>query len=171
LEALYNILESSDWNAIVINARHMKAAPGRKTDVKDTEWIAVLLTHDQRELRELVRYRKSLVGERSRELNRLQKMLEGANIKISGTITDINGKSARNILEHILSGKQIDSAQYDIFYEIKKRGDLFPRLFLLPPPHYRLKHSVSSSSEFQSIPSHPPARPRPLPLSSSIFPH
>lgn len=138
MEALYNILESSDWNAIVINARHMKAAPGRKTDVKDTEWIAVLLTHgllrasyipgkDQRELRELVRYRKSLVGERSRELNRLQKMLEGANIKISGTITDINGKSARNILEHILSGKQIDSAQYDIFYEIKKRGDLFPR--------------------------------------------
>lgn len=139
MEALYNILESSDWNAIVINARHMKAAPGRKTDVKDTEWIAVLLTHgllrasyipgkDQRELRELVRYRKSLVGERSRELNRLQKMLEGANIKISGTITDINGKSARNILEHILSGKQIDSAQYDIFYEIKKRGG-----FISPP--------------------------------------
>ncbi|MFR8019335.1 MAG: IS110 family transposase [Mediterraneibacter gnavus] len=52
---------------------------------------------DQRELRELVRYRKSLVGERNRELNRLQKMLEGANIKISGTITDINGKSA---IEH-----------------------------------------------------------------------
>lgn len=134
MEALYNILESSDWNAIVINARHMKAAPGRKTDVKDTEWIAVLLTHgllrasyipgkDQRELRELVRYRKSLVGERSRELNRLQKMLEGANIKISGTITDINGKSARNILEHILSGKQIDSAQYDIFYgEYEKKS-------------------------------------------------
>ena len=87
----------------------MKAVPGRKTDVKDAEWIADLLTHgllqasyipdkDQRELRELVRYRKSLVGERNRELNRLQKMLEGANIKISGTITDINGKSARNIL-------------------------------------------------------------------------
>ena len=114
----------------MINARHMKAAPGRKTDVKDAEWIADLLTHgllqasyipdkDQRELRELVRYRKSLVGERSRELNRLQKMLEGANIKISGTITDINGKSARNILEHILSGKQIDSAEYDILYEKK----------------------------------------------------
>ena len=74
---------------------------------------------DQRELRELVRYRKSLVGERNRELNRLQKMLEGANIKISGTITDINGKSARNILEHILSGKEIDSAEYDVLYEKK----------------------------------------------------
>lgn len=88
---LYNILESSDLKAMVVNARHMKAVPGRKTDVKDAEWIADLLQHgllqpsyipdkDQRELRELVRYRKSLVGERTRELNRLQKMLEGANI-------------------------------------------------------------------------------------------
>lgn len=127
---LYNILETCELNAIVVNARHMKAVPGRKTDVKDAEWIADLLQHgllqasyipnrDQRELRELVRYRKSLVGERNRELNRLQKMLEGANIKISGTITDINGKSARNILEHILSGKMIDSAEYDILYEKK----------------------------------------------------
>lgn len=127
---LYNILESSDLKAMVVNARHMKAVPGRKTDVKDAEWIADLLQHgllkasyipdkQQRELRELIRYRKSLVGERSRELNRLQKMLEGANIKISGTITDINGKSARNILEHILSGKQIDSAEYDLLYKKK----------------------------------------------------
>ncbi len=90
---------------MVVNARHMKAVPGQKTDVKDAEWIADLLQHgllqasyipdkDQRELRELVRYRKSLVGERTRELKRLQKMLEGANIKLSGTVKDINGKSA-----------------------------------------------------------------------------
>ena len=127
---LYNILETCELKAMVVNACHMKAVPGRKTDVKDAEWIADLLQHglltasyipdkDQRELRELVRYRKSLVGERNRELNRLQKMLEGANIKISGTITDINGKSARNILEHILTGRQIDSAEYDILYEKK----------------------------------------------------
>ena len=127
---LYNIFESSELNAIVVNARHMKAVPGRKTDAKDAEWIADLLQHGllkasyipdraQRELKELVRYRKSLVGERNRELNRLQKMLEGANIKISGTITDINGKSARNILEYILSGKQIDSVEYDILYKKK----------------------------------------------------
>ena len=127
---LYNILESCGLKAMVVNARHMKAVPGRKTDVKDAEWIADLLQHgllqasyipdkEQRELRELVCYRKSLVGERNRELNRLQKMLEGANIKISGTITDINGKSARNILEHILTGKQIDSAEYDVLYEKK----------------------------------------------------
>ena len=127
---LYNILEICELKAMVVNAHHMKAVPGRKTDVKDAEWIADLLQHglltasyipdkDQRELRELVRYRKSLVGELNRELNRLQKMLEGANIKISGTITNINGKSARNILEHILTGKQIDSAEYDILYEQK----------------------------------------------------
>lgn len=127
---LYNIIESSDLKAIVVNAQHMKALPGRKTDVSDAEWIADLLAHgllrasyipdkEQREIRELIRYRKSLVGERNRELNRLQKMLEGANIKISGTITDINGKSARNILEYILTGKTIDSAEYDILYEKK----------------------------------------------------
>ena len=127
---LYNILESSDLNAIVVNARHMKAVPGRKTDVKDAEWIADLLQHgllqpsyipdkDQRELRELVCYRKSLVGERTRELNRLQKMLEGANIKLSGTVSDINGKSARSILEYLLTGKSIDGAKYDEMYEQK----------------------------------------------------
>ena len=125
---LYNILESSDLNAMVVNAHHMKAVPGRKTDVKDAEWIADLLQHgllqpsyipakDQRELRELVRYRKSLVGERGRELNRLQKMLEGANIKLSGTVRDINGKSARNILEYILSGKNFDESKYDEMYK------------------------------------------------------
>ena len=125
---LYNILESCGLESIVVNAHHIKAVPGRKTDVKDAEWIADLLQHglltpsyipdkDQRELRELVRYRKSLVGERNRELNRLQKMLEGANIKISGTIKDINGKSARNILEYIITGKQITSSEYDILYE------------------------------------------------------
>lgn len=127
---LYNILESSDLNAMVVNARHMKAVPGRKTDVKDAEWIADLLQHgllqasyipakDQRELRELVRYRKCLVGERGRELNRLQKMLEGANIKLSGTVRDINGKSARNILEYILTGESFDEAKYDEMYEKK----------------------------------------------------
>ena len=126
---LFNILESSDLSAMVVNAHHMKAVPGRKTDMKDAEWIAELLQHGllqasyipdkaQRELRELVRYRKSLVGERTRELNRLQKMLEGANIKLSGTVTNINGKSARNILEYILTGKKYDEAKYDEMYEL-----------------------------------------------------
>lgn len=133
---LYNILESSGLDAIVVNARHIKAVPGRKTDVKDSEWIADLLQHgllqasyipnkDQRELRELVGYRKSLVGERNRELNRLQKMLEGANIKLSGTITDINGKSARNILEAILGGSIIDEVTIS---EMKNKKLIAPNL-------------------------------------------
>ncbi len=127
---LYNILESSDLNVMVVNAQHMKAVPGRKTDVKDAEWIADLLQHgllqasyipdkDQRELRELVSYRKSLIKDRTSELNRLQKMLEGANIKLSGTVTDINGKSARSILEYILTGESINDKTYDEMYEKK----------------------------------------------------
>lgn len=115
---LYNVFESCELKAMVVNARHMKAVPGRKTDTNDAVWIADLLQHgllrssfipdkSQRELRELVSYRKSLVGEKNRELNRLQKMLEGGNIKLSGTVSDINGKSARNILNMLVSGKEI----------------------------------------------------------------
>lgn len=116
---LYNILESSDLNAMVVNARHMKSVSECKTDVQDAAWIADLLQHgllkasyipskNQQELRELVNYRKSLAGERNRELNCLQKMLEEANIKLSGTISDINGKSARHILKTILNETPIN---------------------------------------------------------------
>ena len=125
---LYNILEMNGIPAMVVNAQHMKAVPGRKTDVTDAEWIADLVRHgllrasyipskDQRELRELIRYRKSLVDDRTRELNRLQKMLEGANIKLSGTIKDINGMSARNILNYLVTGAKFDEAKYDEMYE------------------------------------------------------
>ena len=111
---LYNLFELMDLNAIVVNASHMKALPGRKTDVKDAEWIADLLRHgllkasfipsrEQRELRELARYRKSLIEERSRELNRLQKILEGANIKLASVVKDINGVSARKLLNRIIA--------------------------------------------------------------------
>ncbi len=131
---LYNILESCGLNAIVVNAQHMKAVPGRKTDVNDSEWIADLLQHGlltasfipdraQRELRGLVGCRKSLVQEKNRGLNRLQKMLEGANIKLSGTITDINGKSARSILEVLAQGGTIDSEKYDEMRREKKISD------------------------------------------------
>ena len=121
---LYNVLETWGLPVMVVNAHHMKAVPGRKTDVQDAEWIADLLQHgllkasyipnkEQRELRELVQYRKSLIEDRGRELNRLQKMLEGGNIKLSGTVTQINGKSARNILNFITDGGYFDDAKYD----------------------------------------------------------
>lgn len=119
---LYNILESNGIGAMVVNAQHMKAVPGRKTDATDAEWIADLLQHGllkasfipdkaRRELRELVGYRKSLLKEQAAELNRLQKVLEGANIKLSGTVKDINGKSGRNFLEALLTGEKIDMAK------------------------------------------------------------
>lgn len=119
---LYNVLESSGLSAMVVNAQHMKSVPGRKTDVSDAEWIADLLQHGllkasfipdkaRRELRELVGYRKSLIKEQAAELNRLQKILEGANIKLSGTISRINGVSGRNLLNALLSGEKFDLAK------------------------------------------------------------
>ncbi len=119
---LYNILETCELGAMVVNAQHMKAVPGRKTDVSDAEWIADLLQHGllrasfipdkaQRELRELVGYRKSLIKEQAAELNRIQKILEGANIKLSGTIREINGKSGRSFLDALLAGEKIDLAK------------------------------------------------------------
>ena len=119
---LYNVLEASELSAMVVNAQHMKAVPGHKTDVSDAEWIADLLQHGllkasfipdkaRRELRELVGYRKSLIKEQASELNRLQKILEGANIKLSGTISNINGVSGRNLLNALLSGEKFDLAK------------------------------------------------------------
>jgi len=118
---LYNLFEIMGLEAIIVNASHMKALPGRKTDVKDAEWIADLLRHgllkasfipnrEQRELREVARYRKSLIEERAHELNRLQKMLEGANIKLDSVVSDINGKSARKLLGKIVANEELNAA-------------------------------------------------------------
>ena len=112
---IYNLLEQADITPLVVNAAHIKAVPGRKTDVKDAEWIADLLRHGllqssyipdrpQRKLRELVRYRRSLLGERSREVQRIQKVLEGANIKLSSVATDVLGVSGRAMLDAIVNG-------------------------------------------------------------------
>jgi transposase len=111
---VFNVLEGS-FEVILVNAQHMKAVPGHKTDVKDSEWIADLLRHGLlkasfippkpiRDLRDLVRYRKTLVQERSQEVNRLQKVLETANIKLSSVASDVLGKSGRDMLEALLSG-------------------------------------------------------------------
>lgn len=112
---VYNLLESEDVNAIVVNAQHIKGVPSRKTDVKDAEWICDLTRHglvkasfipdrEQRELREMTRYRQDLIEERAREINRIQAVLEGANIKLASVITDINGKTGQNILQAISKG-------------------------------------------------------------------
>ena len=111
---VYNLLELEEIGTFVVNAKHIKAVPGRKTDVKDAEWIADLLRHgllqgsyipsrEQRELRELVRYRRSLINERSSEVSRIQKVLEGANIKLSSVVTDITGVSGRSMIEALIN--------------------------------------------------------------------
>jgi transposase len=112
---VFNVLEGQ-FEVLLVNARHIKFVPGRKTDVKDAQWIAELLQHgllkasfipkqEQRDLRELVRYRTHLINERTREVNRVHKVLEDANIKLSSVATDIMGASGREMLAAIIAGK------------------------------------------------------------------
>jgi transposase len=112
---VYNLLEVAGLTVFVVNAAHMKAVPGRKTDVQDAGWICDLMRHGllrpsfipprpQRELRELVRYRISLIEERADEANRIQKVLEGGNIKLGSVVSDILGKSGREMLQAIAAG-------------------------------------------------------------------
>ena len=113
---VYNILEEEHIPIMIVNAQHIKGVPGRKADVKDAEWIADLVRHglvkasyipnrEQRELREMTRYRQEMIEERARELNRIQAVLEGCNIKLGSVITDISGKSGMAILKAIISGE------------------------------------------------------------------
>ena len=117
---IWNLLEDR-FALLLANAQHVKRVPGRKTDVKDAEWLAELLRHGllqgsvvpdraQRELQELTRYRTSLVQERAAELNRLQKTLEGANIKLAGVATNIAGVSARRMLAALVAGQDDPAA-------------------------------------------------------------
>jgi transposase len=112
---IFNVLEGH-VEVLVVNAQHLKAVPGRKTDLKDAEWIADLLQHGllrpsfvppafQRELRELSRYRTSVIEERSRTINRLQKILEDTNIKLASVATDLMGRSAREMLAALVAGE------------------------------------------------------------------
>jgi transposase len=111
---VFNVLEGR-CEVILVNAQHMKAVPGHKTDVKDSEWIADLLCHGLltasfippkpiRDLRDLVRARKTLVQERAQAILRVQKVLETANIKLSSVATDVLGVSGRAMLDAMLTG-------------------------------------------------------------------
>lgn len=113
---IWNLLEE-EFDLELINAEHIKKVPGRKTDVKDSEWIAELLQHGlvrgsyvpvqpQRDLRELTRMRVGLCEDKARVANRLQKVLEDANIKLSSVATDVLGASGRAILEALIGGEE-----------------------------------------------------------------
>lgn len=112
---VFNILENN-FEVLLVNAQHIKAVPGRKTDVKDSEWIAELLRHGllkasfvpplgQRELRDLTRYRSTFVRTRATLVNRVHKVLESANIKLTSVASDVMGISGRAMLEAILQGQ------------------------------------------------------------------
>jgi len=117
---IWNLLEDR-FALLLVNPRHIKAVPGRKTDVHDAEWLAELLRHGlltpsfvpdraQRELRELTRYRTSLINERSAAVNRLQKTLEGANIKLASVASDVLGVSSRQMLAAVVEGTTLEAS-------------------------------------------------------------
>jgi len=116
-QPVFNILEEEDRTILLVNAQHIKQVPGHKTDVRDSEWLADLLRHGLlrasfippapiRELRELTRYRKTLVQERSAEINRVQKVLESANLKVAAVASDVLGASGRDMLAALLAGER-----------------------------------------------------------------
>lgn len=113
---VFNLLEGVCQQVLVVNAQHIKNVPGRKTDVKDAEWIADLLVHGllsgsfvpprpTRELRDLTRYRKRLIQRRADECNRIQKLLEGGNIKLASVATDVLGASGQAMLAALAEGE------------------------------------------------------------------
>ncbi len=124
---IWNILESR-FQMLLVNARHIKQVPGRKTDVKDSEWIAELLQYGllrgsfippapQRELRELTRQRTQLMGQKATVSNRIQKVLEDANIKLASVASDVLGVSGRLMLEAIIAGQD----NPEVLAELAKR--------------------------------------------------
>jgi transposase len=148
---IVNLLEAEGIEFLVVNAQHMKSLPGRKTDVKDAEWIAQLLRHGllkasfipnrtQRELRELVRYRRSIIEERARQHNRIQKVLEGANIKLGSVVSDIMGVSAKDMLHAITEGEDDPEKLSNLARRTmkKKKDELELALRGYVNPHQRL---------------------------------
>src|SRR5438270_4683176 len=121
---IYNLLEGN-FELLLVNAQHMKQVPGRKTDVRDCEWIADLLRHGllrgsfvpdrpQRELRELTRYRTTLIRERAAEINRVHKALEGANIKLGSVASEVFGVSGQRMVQALVAGTTDITALVDL---------------------------------------------------------
>jgi len=121
---VWNLLEDR-FVVIVVNAKHIKQVPGRKTDILDCQWIAQLLQHGllrasfvpdrpQRELRDLTRQRSQLTAEKARAANRIQKMLEDANIKLASVASDVLGVSGREMIRSLIRGQQDPQAMANL---------------------------------------------------------
>jgi transposase len=131
---LWNVLESGSWQLLLINACELKQVPGRKTDVQDAQWIAELLAcgllrssfvppQPQRELRDLTRQRAQLAGEHTRCANRIHKVLQDANVKLSSVATDVLGMSGRDMLAALVAGEH-DPEQLAELARGKLRGKI-----------------------------------------------
>ncbi|WP_235911135.1 IS110 family RNA-guided transposase [Heliobacterium mobile] len=128
---VWNVLEAFDLELLLANAYHVKNLPGRKTDINDAEWLAKLLrcgliegsyvpSVDIRDLRDLTRYRKKLVQDSTSEKNRIHKVLQDANIKLTTHMSDIFGKSGRILLQKLVNGEDITME----FLETQMKGAL-----------------------------------------------
>jgi transposase len=146
---VYAVLEGH-FDLIVGNARHIRNVPGRKTDVKDAEWIADLVRHGLiaksfvpprplRELRELLRYRRKLVESQAAERNRLLKLLETANIKLASVMSDVFGVSGRAMLKALIDGVASAEAMANLAKGQlrRKRADLILALEGRMEEHHR----------------------------------
>ncbi len=146
---VHNLLEGT-FEVWLLNARHVKAVPGRKTDVGDAQWLAELLRHglvrpsfipprDQRDLRELTRHRTNFVRERATLIHRVQKVLEGTNIKLSSVASDVLVLSGRHMLAAIVAGENDPSTLAELARGKlrKKREELEAALTGHVRPHHR----------------------------------
>jgi transposase len=147
---VFHLLEG-EFEMVLVNAQHMKAVPGRKTDVKDAEWIADLLQHgllkasfipssEQQAVRDLTRSRMTLLQERSRLVNRIHKVLEDANLKLASVVTDIMGMTGHAILTALVAG-ETDPERLVHFARgslVKKQEQLKAALAGKLTPHHRV---------------------------------
>jgi transposase len=158
-----NLLEGL-FTLLVVNAQPMKAVPGRKTAVKDAEWIADLLRHGlwrasfipakpQRQLRELTRHRTTLVQDRARVVTRLQMVLEDATIKLASVVTDIRGVSARAMLEALIAGERDVAALAELARgRLRAKRDPLAEALrgsCTPHPSFRLTEDLSQIDDLE----------------------
>lgn len=147
---VYNVLEST-VDVMLVNARHVKYVPGRKTDVKDAQWLGELLQHGllkasyipertQRDLRDLTRYRQQVTQERTREANRIHKILEDANIKLSSVATSVMGASGVAMMQAMIEGEEDATVLADLAKGVlrKKMEQLIKALDGFVTDHHRL---------------------------------
>lgn len=184
---VWNLFEDR-FTLLLVNAAHVKQVPGRKRDVGDAAWLAELLRHGllqpsfvparpARELRELTRYRSSLVRDRTAEINRLQKTLEGATIKLASVVSEVTGVSARAMLAELVAGNE-DAAAVAALAQgqlRRKRAELERALTGHMRPHQRfmlaqhLTHIDSLNEQIDQVSAEIEGRMRPFEAELSIL--